>query len=118
MEMKYLDELVVAPKLTGLTKQQQKPYFELLYTGKFGGWSYEDEVRTFARRVKQDDETGHYFANFDDDLKLSEVIAGPTFRLGKEAIEGVLNGYPAIVLKARISAHRFEVILDERGFKR
>ena len=118
MEIKYLNELVVAPNLSGLPREQQKPFFELLYTGKYGGWRYEEEIRTFARRDKKDDETGLRFASFDEDLKLREVIAGANFQLSKAVIEEALSGYPAVISKVGISAHRFEVILDEDGFKR
>jgi len=117
MEIKYLNEVVIAPSLTGLPKEQKKPFFDLLYAGKYGGWSYEQETRVFARRNKLDEETGHYFADFDEDLKLTEVIAGPEFKLSKSVIDEALDGLPAVVFKARISAERFEVIVDE-GFTR
>jgi hypothetical protein len=118
VEIKYLNEIVVAPSLTGLPKEQKKPFFDLLYAGKYGGWSYEEEVRVFARRDKLDEENGYYFADFDEDLKLTEVIAGPEFHMSKSVIEEALNGYPASVHKAGISAQRFEVILVEDGFGR
>src|SRR5579864_957809 len=46
-ETKYLEEIVVAPDLSSLPQIQQKPFIELLYTGKYQGWSYEEEVRTY-----------------------------------------------------------------------
>jgi hypothetical protein len=118
MEMKYLNEIALAPDLTGLPREQQKPFFELLYTGKYGGWGYEEEIRVFAERDCLDEENGYYFASFDEDLRLREVIAGARFQMSKSVIEEALKGYPAVVSKARTSTGLFEISLDEDGFKR
>ena len=117
MEMKYLNELVFAPDLSGLPREQKRPFFDLLYTGKYGGWSYEEEIRVFATRDRLDEENEKYFASFDKDLKLREVIAGARFKLSKRVIEEALEGHPAVVSKVGISTRRFEVILAEGGFE-
>ena len=44
---------------------------QLLFT-KFAGSEYEDEVRVYAKRDEQD--KGLYFADFNEHLKLREVI--------------------------------------------
>src|ERR1700721_1920879 len=41
MEMKYLNELVFAPDLSGLPREQKRPFFDLLYTGRNGGGGVE-----------------------------------------------------------------------------
>ena len=49
---------------------------QLLFT-KYRDWSYEGESRVWVRLDKFDTATGHYFYDFDHQLKLREVVAGP-----------------------------------------
>lgn len=43
---------------------------------KYVHWHYEQEVRVFTELKDSDPETGLYFSNFSDELRLSEVIIG------------------------------------------
>jgi hypothetical protein len=113
-EAQYLEEMVVAPDLNRLSRAQQKPFMELLYSGKYIGWQYEREVRVYGSRAEQDKETGYYFVNFDEDLKLREVIGGARFPLSREPIDDALNGLQDVaVAKLRVSEERFELVFDE-----
>jgi Protein of unknown function (DUF2971) len=117
-EAKYLDEIVVAPDLDTLSRAEKLPFIELLYKGKYVGWSYEEEVRVYGSRAERDEETGQYFVNFDEDLKLREVIAGARFPFSKKPINDALEGYADITIaKTVASEHKFELLFDKDGFK-
>jgi hypothetical protein len=118
-KIKYMEKVVCAPDLDSLSKIKQKPYFAWLYWGKYKGWSYEKEIRVHADRQRAlDEETGHYFVNFDEDLKLREVIAGARFPFSRKPIDDALEGHPNVIIaKAATSEHKFELILDNDGFK-
>jgi hypothetical protein len=117
-EIEYLEEILVAPDLDSLPRIEQEPFFKRLYTGKYNGWIYEEEVRAYAdKREELDEETGQYFVNFDEDLKLREVIAGARFPLSKNPIDDALQGYLNVtVAKAGTSESKFELVLDKDGF--
>lgn len=81
-------------------------------------WSYEQEVRVFTLQKEMDEETGMYFVDFGENLRLKEVIAGVKFTMSKRPIEEALKGYPEDVkiVKTVRSAKGFGIILDEHGF--
>jgi hypothetical protein len=88
---------------------------KLLWT-KFKPWSYEDEVRAFVTREEQED--GHYFFNFEDNLKLKEVIVGHRCHVERGAISAAMAVYPEAVpiIKARLSGTLFNVEENPFGF--
>jgi len=88
---------------------------QILFT-KFAGWRYEDEVRMYAAR--DEEENGLYFADFNENLRLREVIAGHRCCVERGEILAALTSYPEPVdiRKARLSYTAFEVIEDVGGF--
>ena len=89
---------------------------QLLFT-KFAGWEYEDEVRKYARR--DEEENGIYFADFDENLNLREVIVGHRCCVERSEILAALTSYskPVDIIKARLSYTSFEVVKDVNGFR-
>jgi len=87
----------------------------ILYT-KFAGWAYEGEVRVYTERTEEDN--GLYFADFNEKLKLKEVIAGHRCCVERSEILAALTSYAEFVevRKARLSSTTFEVIEDANGF--
>ena len=85
---------------------------------EYDGWQHEAEMRIHGECKEKDEETGHYFMNFEARLKLKEVIAGARFPLSKRPIEDALEGYSddVRIIKAGRSDERLEIIVDERGF--
>jgi hypothetical protein len=85
---------------------------------KYGGWSYEEEIRVHGERHEIDEETGYYFVEFGTRLKLKEVIAGVRFPFSRRPIEDALKGYPeqVTITKVACSLTRFEIVIDENGF--
>ena len=88
---------------------------QLLFT-KFAGWEYEDEVRVYAKRDEQD--KGLYFADFNEHLKLREVIVGHRCCVERSRIVAALGSYSDSVeiTKARLSYSSFNVVKDVDGF--
>ena len=86
---------------------------------KYAGWSYEEEIRIHGERKEIDEETGHYFVEFGERLRLKEVIAGPRFPFSRKPIEDALKGYAeeVAIVKATASATNFEIIIDHDGLR-
>jgi len=92
---------------------------ERLLSTKFRDWSYEDEVRIFLRLEERDRLTGSYFREFDENIKLMEVIAGHRCVVRKGEIDQAIGHNPAIdVIKARLAFKSFWVVRNKRGFGR
>lgn len=117
-DVEYVDDLLVVGKLSGAPADEKRRAFARLYWAKFGEWHYEDEIRIYGQRAEKDEETGQYFVDFSQQLKLKEVVAGARFKLSKKPIEDALRGYSVDVkvVKAARSSTRFEIIMDEFGF--
>lgn len=84
---------------------------------KYAGWSYEREVRVYARLNNRDRESGLFFADFGPDLKLAEVIAGPLCELELGGIQkSVQPADSSVTIKrARLAARRFQIVDDHSG---
>jgi hypothetical protein len=89
----------------------------LLFT-KYIDWQYEQETRVFTALEDRDPVTAHYFADFNDQLILREVIVGPLNEITKD-LQGVLaaNYGEMTVTKARLAFNTFQVVTDQRGFR-
>jgi hypothetical protein len=88
----------------------------LLYT-KFADWEYEHEARIFTDLKDRDPQTNLYFAAFNDQLVLREVIAGPLCLASKEELRAA-TGMTANVTfrKARLAFRSFRVVTNQLGF--
>lgn len=83
----------------------------LLFT-KFRDWKYEKEVRVYTDLKEVDTPTGHYFADFSDDLLLKEVISGPRFEGTMTEIAGYARSWaPGVsLIRARLAFESFRVV--------
>ena len=79
---------------------------------KFFDWKYEEEYRLFVELDIDLREEGLFFADFDDDLVLREVILGPRCSLPIDRVRSLVREYdPAVeVIKARIAFSTFRVV--------
>ncbi len=117
VEETYVEQVELVGDLGACSTEERVRILDRLEWCKYEGWSYEEEVRVGASRAEIDEETGMYFVNFDEHLKLKEVIAGARFPMSKRPIEDALSGYEDVkIAKAVASPERFEIIIDERGF--
>ncbi|MBZ5530145.1 MAG: DUF2971 domain-containing protein [Acidobacteriia bacterium] len=90
---------------------------KLLFT-KFADWQYEQEWRICTRLEDRDPETRLFFADFNKDLVLREVIAGPLCETSKVTIERALRKHDRVsVVKGRLAFKSFRVIKNNRGFR-
>lgn len=91
---------------------------QLLFT-KFSGWSYEEEWRVWARLEERDHHSNHYFYDFEEQMTLREVIAGPLCAETKAIISEAAARYPDVeLIKARLAVKSFSVVRNKRGFRR
>ena len=82
----------------------------ILFT-KYAHWQYEDEIRVWASLDEKSDD--HYFKEFDDDLRLQEVIVGPGTRFQNAGYFRLLESVKLV--KARLAFDAFKVVQDESG---
>lgn len=88
----------------------------LLYT-KYTDWNYEQEARIFTALNDLDPQTGLYFADFNEQLMLREVIAGSVCSVTEQQLREVVGEGDGIILtKARLGIRSFRVVTDRRGF--
>jgi hypothetical protein len=87
----------------------------MLFT-KFSSWRYERELRIWA--ALNDEQDGLYYSDFDNTLRLVEVIAGARCTVPRSAVVRALGPLQReiVLTKARAGFTRFEVVPDKRGF--
>jgi hypothetical protein len=117
----YVDERkeIEISETAGLEEINKKVIDAFLF--KFSHWSYESEVRSFVRLRKPDKETGHFFDNFEPDLKLTEVIFGMKHNNFSEVAEivAVCREYNNIeIRKSAMSPNKFEMYDEYQKFQK
>jgi hypothetical protein len=86
---------------------------------KFVDWKYEDEYRLIVQLDPSTKESGLFFQDFSDELRLAEVVLGPKCELPIDRIRSLLQtDLPHVkVLKARMAFRTFRVT-EDRLFRR
>jgi len=80
---------------------------------KYSGWCYEDEVRVWK---KLEDQESLCFADFGDELRLSEVIAGMACPITEAELVRAIADPSVKIVKARRAFDEFKIVEDENGF--
>ncbi|MEQ1948265.1 MAG: DUF2971 domain-containing protein [Bryobacteraceae bacterium] len=84
-----------------------------LWTTKFSGWSYEQEIR-WVLNLETRDGTGLYFYNFGDQLRLVKVILGPLCTTTTEKVTAALAGYSGVeIVRSRLAFNSFRVVRNK-----
>ena len=85
---------------------------DILLRTKFLDWKYENEYRLFVQLDHSTQESGGYFYEFSESLRLSEVVLGARCDLPIKRINELLIGFPQPVklIKARLAPQTFSVI--------
>jgi hypothetical protein len=80
---------------------------------KFAHWGYEQEIRIWV--PLQNEENGLHFLNFDENLRLVEVILGANCKLTPRAITQALGTVAGevTIIKARAAYDGFRMVEDE-----
>lgn len=81
---------------------------------KFEHWAYEGEIRIWGRLSNEEDGT-HYF-EFEERMRLVDVIIGERCTLKRDAIIRALGTHAegVKIMKARASYNNFEMVEDEK----
>lgn len=112
----YVCEKFDLPKdpATEQIKIDESTMHKILKT-KFSDWHYEDEWRLFVELSESTLESGLYFEEFSDCLKLTEVILGAKCELPIEKVQSLIDamGLTAKVIKAKIALDEFKVVVDD-----
>ena len=81
---------------------------------KFRHWEYEAEVRQFFKLEERDPRTGHYFVEFSKDLKLAQVLIGPSSPLAPRDIFKIQSPSDAVeVIPSRLAFKSFQVVRNK-----
>lgn len=113
--VKYIDKLlqpdIDMKKMFGSLNQE---FVENLFLIKYEGWSYEDEVRVLVR-LEEKDNSGFYFASFEGNMDLKEVILGARSTATVEQVKKYLCAYNSrvTVFKARPAFTKYEMVRDK-----
>jgi hypothetical protein len=89
----------------------------ILFT-KFSGWSYEEEWRAWFRLEERDPAAeNHYFREFDQDIRLAEIIVGSLCTVEKSTLTEAIRGYSPQphIMAARLAFKSFSIVEDKRG---
>ena len=84
---------------------------------KYSNWAYEQELRVCIHLPQA--ENGLYFCDFDDTMRLEEVIVGAKCTLSRSEITQALGPLAdqIALMKARAGFTKFEIVSDQRGLK-
>jgi hypothetical protein len=117
MPVSYVDDRLPFPAQLQNNDEASLQHLTVLLSTKFGNWRYENEIRLWVN-IK-DRENGLYYQDFDEELRLDEVIAGARCTVPKIEIERAIRGltYPVTIIKARAGFERFDIVEDQRGLK-
>lgn len=117
-EVKYENSRFDLPRdpATNYAKPEEETIHQILST-KFSDWQYENEWRFFVELSEAKLESGLYFEEFSESLKLIEVILGAKCELPIEKVQSLINamGLTAKVIKAKIARDEFKVVVDGSG---
>ncbi len=92
-------------------------YIQKILATKFTDWAYEDEVRVFTRLEERDQNTGKYFADLDDNIKLRKVVVGSLCDTELKVLENLCARYDEKIelIKARLAFRSYKVVKNEKG---
>ncbi|WP_141340314.1 DUF2971 domain-containing protein [Bradyrhizobium sp. USDA 3458] len=111
----YVSERLLArPSAMKVEGPKAEAHVTEILTTKFEHWSYEDEYRLFPQLWDQD-RSGHYFIEFDDQVALREVIVGHRSTISRDDIAQALGSLQPQVTsyKARLVFRSFNVVRQQ-----
>jgi hypothetical protein len=82
---------------------------------KAAEWAYEHEYRALAKLEDKDPQTGHYYVEFGDGLRLREVILGHRNTLPVGQVAKLVGRHPhtVTVFKARAAFDKFAMVRNQ-----
>ncbi|HEX9789780.1 MAG TPA: DUF2971 domain-containing protein [Kiloniellales bacterium] len=112
----YTTKRTAPDKLFSDDQSVKEKEMERILTTKFNHWRYEDEARFFVRLSDMDSYSGHYFFEFSEKLKLTQVLVGAEASISRSDIEEALGKENAYIerLKARAAFKTFNVVRNRK----
>ena len=103
------------PNLRSLPEAEQLKCANRAIFTKFNGWEYEKEIRIWA--LLSNEEDGLHFLEFEERMRLVEVIIGASCTLTRAAITRALGTLASEVkiTRARAAYDGFRMVEDERA---
>jgi hypothetical protein len=94
------------------SEESQLNQMHTFFTTKFSHWRYEQEVRCFIQLDRKTEVNGLYFFEFEDGLKLREVVVGVHSSLGRQEVTSSLGegDGEVVILKARAAFRSFKMV--------
>lgn len=113
---KYLSKIIYTPRRFDAPKNLNEKFMKKLLCTKFTHWKYEAEHRLWA--ALNTEESGFYFREFDNDLKLKQVIVGAESKLTRQNVSDALGGlkHEVKVFKTRPAFSTFKIV-EQRNRK-
>jgi hypothetical protein len=112
--VKYIvDPLSFPPNFSELGDEERFEIVRKILFTKFEHWRYEHEIRLWADLQNEDD--GLYFTDFDEKLRIVEVIIGERCTVPRIEITEALGASASEVkvMKARAAYDRFQMVEDK-----
>jgi hypothetical protein len=108
-----VDPLYFPPNFLELGDQERLEIVRKMLFTKFKHWQYEHEIRVWA--PLQHEENGPYFLEFDEKLRIVEVIIGARCKVSRSEIQKALGSAAnhTKIIKARAAYDRFEMVEEE-----
>ena len=105
-------------KLKDQGKLNQNHMLKVFKT-KYIDWQYEREARVYAKLENADPTSGYYFHAFDDQIKLTDIFAGPLCTTTKKVIVSSLQTEDKAVkiTKTRLAFKTFGIVEQQQGFR-
>lgn len=112
-EAKRLQSQFLARRAAGTLDEV---FMNLILTTKFEDWRYEDEVRAFCQLDEIEEQSGHYFADFGGNLRLTQVILGARCSVKTAELRPLFRTHPnrVLILKARLAFQSYRVVRQKK----
>jgi len=110
MKVGYRKSRKRLPEFDDLAEDRWIPVIKDMLATKFDHWKYETEISSFLALPVPDDK-GLYFAEFDKNIVLREVVVGAHSEVTtKQVIEACKNRYNPKIRHARLAFNSFRVV--------
>lgn len=111
IDVNYIDE-----RIDGLPQQINESTMKHWISTKYIDWAYEDEARAFLNLNDKCTETGLYFSDYNEEMKLRQVIIGCKSIVTRRQIKGCLNGYTGVeIFSSRAAFQSFRVVKNNNA---
>ena len=117
-EVRYTDRRIdVEWILAASSEEEGNGRMRQALVTKFRHWSYEKEMRVFVHIDPKTEIDGRYFADFSNDLALSEIIVGAHSDVSRSQLMEALGEISLSVLcrKARLSFRTFSIVEQRKA---